>query len=156
MHHYRRPFTFANGHQGASFVETPTPPAARQLEKCESVYSTRIQALAGYSLTAHAAWSRSTRRPNLAEDYLPVTPRSLTPALQKGSDREAAKDAGADWPSRTPDCEDAGRRACARERIADCEVEGVTENVSPRGARVITDSVCAPGKSCAWMHRRNV
>lgn len=26
------------------------------------------------------------------------------------------------------------------------KVEGVTENVSPRGARVITDSVCAPGK----------
>lgn len=26
------------------------------------------------------------------------------------------------------------------------KVEGVTENVSPRGARVITDSVCARGK----------
>lgn len=26
------------------------------------------------------------------------------------------------------------------------KVEGVTENVSPRGARVITDLVCAPGK----------
>ena len=25
-------------------------------------------------------------------------------------------------------------------------VEAITENVSPRGARVITDSVCAPGK----------
>lgn len=26
------------------------------------------------------------------------------------------------------------------------KVDGVTENVSPRGARVITDLVCAPGK----------
>lgn len=26
------------------------------------------------------------------------------------------------------------------------KVEAITENVSPRGARVITDSVCAPGK----------
>jgi PilZ domain len=26
------------------------------------------------------------------------------------------------------------------------KVEAFTENVSPRGARVITDSVCAPGK----------
>jgi len=26
------------------------------------------------------------------------------------------------------------------------KVEAVTENVSPRGARVITDSICAPGK----------
>lgn len=65
--------------------------------------------------------------------------------MQKGRDREAAKDAGADWPSRTPDCEDAGRRACALKGPA-AKVEGVTENVSPRGARVITDSVCAPGK----------
>jgi len=26
------------------------------------------------------------------------------------------------------------------------KVEAVTENVSPRGARVITDSICAPGR----------
>jgi PilZ domain-containing protein len=26
------------------------------------------------------------------------------------------------------------------------KVEAVTENVSPQGARVITDSICAPGK----------
>jgi hypothetical protein len=26
------------------------------------------------------------------------------------------------------------------------KVEAITENVSPQGARVITDSICAPGK----------
>ena len=82
----------------------------------------------------------------MANHVLPVNPPSLAPASAEGSDSERDR-------MRVPSgrCEP---RIAKTELVkllhldesAIAKVEAFTENVSPQGARVITGSVCAPGK----------
>lgn len=67
-------------------------------------------------------------------------------ASDKPGMRGTAKDVGADGQIRPPGTKGRGRRAFGLGELSGAKVEAVIENVSARGARLITNSMCAPGK----------